>query len=178
MNASVIAILEENECEIPDMPPPPNAHETTNPVEGLSDFSSFNTKPLYQAAGDSPETETLIQKYVHARQFYMNKDRAEKRCSLINEHLENFKNILKNGSLEEIGDLYKQRHVWRKKAHEIREDGQPICQIDSCIHVALPGSIYCVNHILNDPNQKLFVMCPECKRPHPINSDCFTCRTK
>ena len=176
MNPSVLKILQENGCEIPNQDPPVDALDTDNPVDTNSDFSNFNIKPLYEAAGEAPEAETTEEKYLHMRQYYMNQDRTERRSALIQEHLNRFKEILKNGTLEEIKELYKERHIWRQKAHEIREDGQPICKVESCIHIALPGSEFCINHILKDPDQKLFTMCPTCKRPHPINCECFTCK--
>ena len=176
MNPEVLAILNQNGCEIPKEDPPAEPFDTTNPLAGESDFSNFNIRPLYEVAGENPEAQTNEERYIHVRQFYMNKDRTERRSALIQDHLAEFKNILKNGTLEEIKELYKKRHMWRQKAHEIREDGQPICKVESCIHIALPGSEYCMNHIMNDPDQKLFIMCPTCKRPYPVNCECFTCR--
>jgi len=176
MNPSVRAILKENGLDIPMDDPPAHYSTTENPISPNADFSTFNTEPLLFAAGDPIDSKSKDEKYQHLRQFYLNQLRSGSRNELIEEHKKKIRNILTNGSLDDIKDLYKQRHMWRQKAHELRQDDQPICAISDCINIAVPGSEYCINHITKDKNQKLFVECPVCKRPYPVCSSCFTCR--
>lgn len=176
MNAAAKAILEENSCEIPTEAPPSGALESPCPIDQSSDFSTFNTHGLYEAAGDPGDGKTRDEKYLHMRQYYLNQSKAESRQKLISQHSEKIRRILTEGTPEELEELYKNRHMWRQRAHEVREDDKPICKVENCIQIAAPGSEYCICHIMNDPNQKLFVLCPKCNRPHPVCSDCFACR--
>ena len=176
MKPSVQAILEEAGCEIPTEPAPKVALDSPMPFDQTTDFSHFNTKKLYTAAGEPGEGKSRDEKYLHMRQFYLNQVRADSRQKLIQAHEEKIRKILTEGTPQQYQELLKQRHIWRTRAHEIRNDDKPICKFENCIQIALPGSDYCVAHILNDPDQKLFVACPKCNRPHPVCTDCFTCR--
>ena len=176
MNAALKAIFKEKGCELPTEEPPAKYSIAENPISLNSDFSTFDTSSLYLAAGDFGDNKTKDDKYLHIRQYYLNQNKTTSRNQLIEDHLNKIKNTLTNGSLEDIKELYRQRHIWRQKAHEIRKDEHPICLIEDCINIAVPGSSYCINHIVKDPNQKLFAECTICKRPYPVCSSCFTCR--
>lgn len=158
---------------------PPVEFETTeNPIPPDADFSEFDTSKIYEYAGPTTEGKTASEKYWHIRQYYMNQTRAAKRNEQITASIEDIKRILTSGSIEEIKDLQKQRHIWRKHAHEYRTDQLPICQVENCTEIALDGSKFCVRHILMDNEQKLFAECPNCHQPYPINSQCFRCNGK
>jgi hypothetical protein len=90
--------------------------------------------------------------------------------------LERIAGVVKSGDSADVLNLFKQRHVWRQHALEHLTDGRVICKIECCPHVAIAGSEYCVNHIMNDSTQKLFAECQVCHRPYPVMSECFTCR--
>jgi hypothetical protein len=51
-----------------------------------------------------------------------------------------------------------------------------MCASPRCPNAAVPGSEFCVAHILLDQNQKLFAECPDCHRPFPVMGACFACR--
>ena len=176
MKPTVQVLLQESGFEIPTEAPPADAIESTMPIDVTANFSTYNTKELYNAAGDPGDGKSRDEKYLHMRQFYLNQYRADSRQKIIQAHSDHIRHILTEGTPEEFQELCKQRHIWRTRAHEVRNDDKPICKAENCIQIALPGSEYCVAHIMNDPDQKLFVMCPNCKRPHPVCSDCFACR--
>lgn len=173
MKPQLRAILEENMCDLAIEPPPKDFVQTTNPIAPDEDFSTFNTQKIYDLAGPSLEQAT-VDKYLHMRQYYMNQLRSQSRNQLIEDQMSKIQAILKSGSPAEIQKLFRERHQWREHAQQYKS-GTPICKIPECPHLVVCGSEYCMNHILNDKNQKLFVECPDCHRPYPVTSSCFFC---
>ena len=143
MNIAQFHIIEKQGCDLPKDPPPPDALEAPPVIDPDQDFKFFNIQPLVTASSAQEETKTRDEIYIHMRQYCLNHDKTEKRSKFVDEHYQAIKNILYHGNLEEIKELYKKRHEWRTKAHEIRKDDFPICKVDTCIHIALPGSVLC-----------------------------------
>lgn len=85
--------------------------------------------------------------------------------------------------IAEIEKLMQTKSVdaWRSfelNVHETLQQksrGRKLCEVDRCANSVFPGSRFCSAHILNDPDQKLFVKCEACGRPHPRGSKCFLC---
>lgn len=147
-----------------------------NPIEEDADFSTFRTDPIVASAGEAPSSKTDTEKYWHIRQYYIQEERAKEREEVVAERLEKIQETLKNGDVAAIKDLFKMRHAWRQRAAEFCTNPEKICENESCTHVALAGSSFCASHILQDPDQKLFVECSFCHRPYPAMSKCFACR--
>lgn len=175
MNPAQLQILEQYGCSIPTEAPPEVQIDVPQIIPTDKNFSYFNTQPLKEASSTTSLNKSRKSVYIHVRQYCLNSDKTEKRGEIVQDQYESIKKVLKEGSLEDIKELYKKRHIWRNLAHDVRKDDYPICKVESCIHIALPGSEYCANHILLDPNQKLFIECPTCKRPYPKNGECMTC---
>ena len=155
--------------------PPADYDTTENPIPEDADFSTFDTSKIYECAGPTTEGKTASEKYWHVRQYFINQCRASVRNEHVDQSIAQIKQIIQTGSVEDIKELQKRRHVWRQYAHQYRTDDQPICEEENCIELALEGSKYCIRHILLDPDQKLFAECPNCLQPYPINSQCFRC---
>lgn len=175
MNQSVRYFLEGNEIDIPTEDPPSDAQDTKNPIDLKGKFKNFNSYKMYQAAGDVSYPESNEDRYLHLRQYYINQVKGEKQRAKNETMSGAFKRIINDEPLEKIEGYYTLRQRWRQEMHEQIKDGKKICHCQNCINVALPGSDYCINHILEDKNQKLFIACPKCHRPHPFFSVCFTC---
>ena len=155
--------------------PPTDFDTTENPIPEDADFSTFDTAKIYDCAGPTTEGKTASEKYWHVRQYFINQSRAAVRNEQIHQTILDIKQVLQTGSIEDIKELQRQRHIWRQYAHHYRTDDQPICEEENCIELALEGSKYCIRHILLDPDQKLFTECPNCHQPYPINCRCFRC---
>lgn len=175
MKPSVVKLLEEKGLDIPTENPPEDAEETKNPIDVRGKFKNFHSKKMYDASGEVGLEQTKENKYLHLRQYYITQVKTETRNQAIEQKTEELRKILTTGSPEDIEKLYEQRHQWRITMHAKTNDIKPICKYDKCISTAIPGSEYCANHILSDPNQKLYIECPTCHRPHPVCTICFGC---
>ena len=138
-------------------------------------YDKYDTSAIYTLAGPSAEGRNPQEKHLHMRQFYLTQIRASNRQEETDKMLESIENVLTNGSIEDILALQRDRHEWRTIAHNERQDQYPICENPECTNICVHGSNFCPNHILLDPNQKLFVECPNCHSPKPVNSNCFRC---
>jgi hypothetical protein len=177
MDPAVRAILEANGCE-GNLEDPPAQYETTERMIGSDEMiSSMDTEKLTALAGRSAAGRGDADRYWHVRQYYINQARGQRRDAEIEEKLVEIENVLKNGDPDGIAELFRQRHLWRQQVVEHMTDCRPICSVPDCYHVSAVGSEFCINHILLDREQKLFVECPVCHRPYPIMSSCFGCRT-
>lgn len=176
LNPAVKALLDSAglESNLDDVPA---KFEDTEQVVGPEDvFSSFDTTALLDAAGEAPSCRTNAERYWHVRQYYLREKRAAERDAIVADRLAKIQATVKEGTKDQIVEMFKQRHQWRQKADEFCTHTDKICKSEGCLRVALRGSEFCVNHIMSDPNQKLFVECPNCHRPHPVMSSCFACR--
>jgi hypothetical protein len=176
MKPALRAMLESRGCDLllDDIP----AHFDTaeNPIAPNEPMSSFDTTALLDMAGPAPQARTNTERYVHVRQYFGNQNRATSRDDIVGQKTTAIRRIVSTGDAAALMDLFKKRHVWRQRGLHHCTGGRWICASPDCPHVSVPGSDYCLNHILLDPSQKLFKKCLECGRPYPINSECFACR--
>ena len=176
LNPALKAMLESSglDSNLEDVP---QRFEETESLVGLAEpFASFRTEDLIEAAGEAPLCRTDLEKYWHVRQYFVKKEKAATQGKIVAEKLDGIKAVVKHGNKDEIMNLFKQRHVWRQKAEEYCTGGNRICKSEQCPNLALKGSEFCVQHILQDPNQKLYIECATCHRPYPVMSKCFACR--
>lgn len=173
-------ILENPTFSFNKLPPPPSEFKTTNQNVDYNkiEINEFKPKALNFLEQTFSEFKTTEDKYSFFRQYMITYFRSSSIKEYEQEELKKIKNILENGTHDEVVSLYKQRHIWRQKIHEYRGDDCNVCAIEDCIYTALPGSDYCVCHILNDKNQKLFSECPDCRKPYPIYCKCYSCDSK
>ena len=175
MNEEVRSLLEIEGCDIPTEDPPEDYVVAENPLVSEHGFSPVDTSAIYQMSGANVFGKKPEEMYWSARQFYIHQLRAVKRNTLIEENLDEIKRILASGDLNEIGKLMEERHKWLTAAHKYRGDNRPVCYESNCSHFALPGSKYCINHITNDKQQKLYTKCPVCDTVYPVFASCTFC---
>lgn len=176
MNEEIKRLFIESGCEIPFEEPPKNHFITQNPIkEKTEEELLFDINTLNQISGDFNEEITNEEKFWKIRQSYITEIRSKNRNEFITQRLEEIKNILKNGSIQDIENLFKERHKWVTAIHKTKKDGKNICSIQSCSNFSLPGTNYCINHITEDLNQKLYINCPQCGTIYPKISKCFYC---
>ena len=173
MNEEVKSLLEIEGCDIPTEDPPSDYLVAENPLVTESGFTPVDTAAIYQMSG--AEGKKADEKYMAARQFYVHQIRSTKRNTLIEENLDEIKRTLASGDIDQISKLMEERHKWVSAAHRYRGDNRPVCAEKSCSHFALPGSKYCINHITNDKQQRLYVKCPTCQTVHPVIAPCPFC---
>jgi hypothetical protein len=176
MHPGVPSILDAHGCDLGLEDPPGQFETTENMIPADAVIANFDTAPLTDLAGQSPLSRTESERYWHVRQYYLTQDRASTRDPIVSEKLARIKATVKSGDRAQVLSLFRQRHIWRQRALECITDGRQICKVENCHHVATAGSDYCINHILLDERQVLFVECPTCHRPYPIMSECFACR--
>jgi len=150
--------------------------EPVNPIAKDHAFSSFAPDDLISPAGESPSARTPTERYRHVRQFYMRDGRADGRDRLVAQRLSEILTTVKTGDQAAVLELFRRRHVWRQRATEMCAGHDKVCAVEHCTRAALPCSTFCVGHVVRDPDQRLFVECPACNRPHPVMSACFACR--
>ena len=169
-------ILESNECDTSLVQVPETFETAPRVVDPHESSTNFNTKRLFEISQlSSSESKSAADRYWHARRYYLNQIRASSRKQMNESEQKIIKEILKSGDKEKIKELFCNRHKWRTAIHEFRGDDKPICEAENCPHLALIGSKFCINHIMMDKEQKLFVECSNCHQPHPVFTKCFCC---
>lgn len=176
LNPAVKALLDSAGLESNLEDVPVHFAEAEQLVDSGSSFSTFDTEELVSAAGEAPSSKTDSENYLHIRQYLLKEVRAAEREKVVSERIAKIQATVKQGNKDEILSLFKQRHLWRQRADEFTTPSDKLCTVEGCIRVSLPGSEFCIGHIMRDPNQKLFVECPTCHRPHPVMTTCFACR--
>ena len=175
MNEEVRSLLELEGCDVPSEEPPIDFLVADNPLIHEATFSPVDTSALYQISGADSINKKPEDRYWAARQFYVHQLTAVKRNTLIEQGLQQIKETLTSGNIDDIKNILKQRHKWVSEAHKYRNDTRQICYEENCAHFALPGSKYCINHITLDKQQKLYVKCPSCGTVHPVFCPCSFC---
>lgn len=170
-------LLESNELDS-NLPDVPQNYVTTQTILNPTESSlNFHTQKLTEVScGAQTEPKANLETYWNIRRYYINQARASARQEFLQKGKEQIQNRLKSTDINEIRQLFKERHEWRTQIHNFRSDNQPICSVENCPHVAICGSQFCINHITKDPNQHLYVECQHCHQPHPIFTNCFTCK--
>lgn len=79
------------------------------------------------------------------------------------------------GDVEYFKKKQMKRHKYNEEICKFEKSNDQICNIESCLETALPGSCYCACHIMNDPDQKLFTQCSNCGSIYPIYGKCYRC---
>ena len=176
LNPTVKALLDSAGIESNLEDVPAQFEETKILINQEDPVTSYHTEDLVAAAGTAPSCRTELDKYWHVRQFFIKEDRSETRKKVVSEKLDAIKSVVRNGNKDQVLELFKRRHLWRKKASEYCTSGDRICSVENCPNLAVDGSDFCVNHIMQDSSQKLFTECPHCHRPYPVMSKCFACR--
>lgn len=176
MNPAVKALLDSAGIDSNLEDVPAQYAVAPNPLAEVEDFTMFNTEPIRTSAGEAPSSKTDTEKYWHIRQYFIQEGKAKNREQVVAKRLPYLQETVRSGDTEAINELFKKRHVWRMRASEFCTDQEKICKNERCTHIAVPGSDYCTNHILQDEKQMLFAECPECHRPYPKMSRCFACR--
>ena len=176
MESALRNILEQEGCEIPAEDPPVKFETTESPFENEVLLNEIDSNDLFELTGDHGTEKSAEEKYRRVRQMYVNQIRSNKRNDVIKQRLGEIKRVLKDGSKEEVDKLFMQRHRWLSTIHIARKDGKSICSDPSCSHYSLPGSCFCVNHIMQDSEQKLFTKCNECGTIYPVISHCMYCK--
>lgn len=174
MNDEIVEMLEKQGFEIPIEDPPTDYVVTVNPFGSDKMITPVDTKALYQMSRGDTNPKSLDDKYWKARLFYVNQLRSLQRSELVGEEITNIREIIASGNIDKINELMHERHKWVEKAYLSRRD-KPICADISCSHYALPGSKFCINHICNDPEQKLYEKCPKCGTVKPRCGECCFC---
>lgn len=172
----MIPILTRIKTQGPLQDPPEDYIQTEQVVSPDESFVGFTTDFLSQATNADMNEHTAQQRYQQARLYLLGQTRAAELKKAIAKRRDEIKEILKNGTREQIEELLQQRHQWNVRNYESVKEDNPICANLHCSAFALPGSPFCATHILDDPRQKLYTKCPNCRRPHPVVCDCFYCR--
>ena len=150
-------------------PPPPAVFSTTE--------RPYDPKDLFDSSGSDPNDDLMsTEEYQEARTGYLRDARRTNVDRFLFAKMSGIKEILTSGTEQEVIALMKRRHESKKRAMQASTEDQQICACPTCAKVAVPGSSFCIAHILNDSEQKLFAECPTCHRPHPVFGDCFLCR--
>lgn len=159
MNAEVAMLLEKEGLKIPSDPPPHNFVSPV-PIEDLEiNEKTIDKDELIRISGSDNPLNDTIQKYNMARQYYIYKIKDEKRKKISDSNFHEIKNILMNGSQKDVENLMKERHIWRSEALSNKRE---ICSVETCPSYCINGFKFCINHIVNDPEQKLFEKCSNC----------------
>ncbi|KAK8886801.1 hypothetical protein M9Y10_037834 [Tritrichomonas musculus] len=157
----------------------PSKFETTEKhLESTESSLSFQTQKLCETLGCQPPADGKMNSdtYSNIRRYFVNQARGQSRKEFLDREKKSIQEKLESGNIDTIRLLFKNRHEWRTSIHKFRSDDMPICVVENCPHVALKGSNFCINHIMLDKNQKLYVECPQCHQPHPVFTDCFSCQ--
>lgn len=168
MNAALAALLHEKGCDEQIFEPPTEFEVVPSIIDPEDMFSNFDTQETEQ---ESPKTPN---DYMKMRHSYLNEIRNQDILKENNHKLEFFEQIARNGNPEELLDLFKRKHQWKKAVCEATQKGT-ICQNEYCPNYALVGSSFCPNHIHEDEKQNFFVQCPNCHRNRSKMIKCPFC---
>ena len=151
------------------LPPPPAVFATTE--------RPYDPKDPFDSSESDVNDELMPQsEYQDARTAFLRDSRVKAVDKFIFTKMHEIKDIIKNGNERDIIELMQKRHRCKRRVMQTVTDEQQICEHNTCFRTAVPGSRFCVAHILNDRDQKLFTECPTCHRPYPVFGDCFLCR--
>ena len=174
--AAVRSILVSNGCDTALVPPPTSYETTDNPIKPYENIFDFDTKKLNNAAGYSPEAISELDKYWHVRRYYIGQLKTLSQVETQDPTYEKIQKTVHFRNMDDVLGMFKQRHQWLENIYKYRADYHPICKIQNCLHEAIVGSEYCIHHLDNDTNQKLFKKCEKCNHMHPVTTNCFFCQ--
>lgn len=177
MNSALLSLLQANGCDQQIFDPPEEYEVSPNAVEQDELFSNFDSSLAYSLI-NPPDAERKKDQedYMNVRHSYTNEIRKKNQIDESDEKLREIERIAREGNSDELIELFKLKHTWKKSIYEAQCKDCNICEDEHCLNIALPGSQYCPNHIHLDEEQKLFVQCPVCKRNHPKMMRCPSCQ--
>lgn len=171
----VQSILISNNCDISLVAPPSEYETTTNPFSSTDDIQAFDIDLLLQASGSKGcDTES----YTHARHYYLTQLKNQVRDRKDDAEFEKIESTVMNMGIEDVVSLFERRHKWVESECDYRGDVHRICSAANCVNESILGSEYCIQHLDNDINQKLFKKCDTCSRMHPVMTSCYFCNEK
>lgn len=175
MNSALLALLQANGCDQQIFDPPDDFEISPGIIDQDELFSSFNPTPAYNLVNDQDEeTSRTEDDYLNMRHAYINEVHNQEKRDENVEKLKEFEQIAREGSPDELLELFRKKHIWKKAVCQMQGKFD-ICEDELCSNIALPGSKYCPNHIHLDSEQKLFIQCPNCHRNHPKMIRCPSC---
>lgn len=154
---------------------PPKEYETTNSVEEINNEVSEYKNKLFQAEKSNKTIDEYFNDYINLRKKLLYKITNTDIKQLINTHKEELDLIFNHCTHDDVKNLLQQRHRWIEKICSNNASFKKICIVDNCINYRSYGSDYCLNHMLKDKNQRLFIKCEICSRPYVKNRTCIFC---
>lgn len=177
MNSALLSLLQANGCDQQIFDPPEEYEVSPNVIEQDEMFSNFDSSLAYSLLNDPDIEEKKDQdNYMSIRHSYTNEIKKKVQVDESEDKLKEFERIAREGNPDELLELFNLKHTWKKAIYEARSKEFNICEDEFCSNTALPGSLYCPNHIHLDQEQKLFVQCPTCHRNHPKMMRCPSCK--
>ena len=184
MEQEVNKVLSLNGVNSSSQTQPPNFVESKKNPYLKADLKQFSKGSFYQIS--PPEKDDDIQCFLENisrnRRHYLRALENKAREETVKQQSQKFAEIIKEGIKNpkhtEFLNLFKERHKWLSN-YQIYDENLPvICKVESCINPCFCNSEYCLNHILLDPNNKMFAQCPKCHRIYLANGNCTCCGKK
>lgn len=175
MNSALLSLLQANGCDQQIFDPPLEFEASPNIIDQEEMFANFDSGLAYNLYNNHNDEDRNQDNYMVVRHAYLTEVNNQKKLDESDEKFQEFKRIAKEGNIDELLELFKQKHTWKKAVFDERTNTHFICDFEYCTNVALPGMKYCPNHIHLDEHQKIFVQCPICLRNHLVMSKCPNC---
>ena len=135
---------------------PPGFSESPSPLADDALFDLMFSAPIDDSSDDSPRPE---------RDLVIGAAEDEDTDRKVQERLDLLREIVRAGDVPQARKLMQLNKSVRGRK----------CADAECPGEALTGSDFCINHIVQDPRQKLFRECPNCRRPSPVGCRCLFC---
>lgn len=149
--------------------------EINKTVQQLKVVPSF-----YKVPNTDSDMITIAAQLNKNRKHYLKEIENHARDKVIQKLIQKEKEAIKNytenaDGQREILNLMANRHKWRSHYRKYDLCLPKICKIETCPNICVEDSDYCINHVMNDQSNKLFLQCTNCKRVHLINMPCLIC---
>jgi hypothetical protein len=158
-------------------PPPTDACSPTAPMS--IDAALATPDRIYSSSSQTVTNRTFAATATRNRSHFNHEMEAHMRneeiAQAVRERTRELQEIIATCDLERLRSYIQEKHRWREGIAAALPDSPRICAHPDCIASRVEGSEYCVAHIMQDPNQKLFVKCGRCGRVFPKCGSCFIC---
>jgi hypothetical protein len=171
--------LSDDDQSAPDLQPPPLTFAETEapPFLELDDPAVIDSPFQY-----SPGRDSIAQfraKMLHNRLLFVHALEAQRRRDEKRRNEQALTGVIREIVLSpdfaKWDQLLAERHNIRE-ANAASDSVLPRpCKEQLCSCPRMPGSEYCVHHILKDASQRLFVACERCSQPYLVYSSCRHC---